>query len=819
MKCSDRASNAVCRPTRTDQHTDTDTEAGLVMEHADAAASHPEPPDNSFASSLKNTKLPSKGNSPSPPPVPASLPAQIGTSVLATTSAAASASPGTTQEAKPGVSFPSVSYVPKRTEPQHPSVPSWQPPKLVAKDIEPRFVLAPRARWSREDDAKLKNAYETIMQDAAPRNGSTRKGGRTFRDVAEFAFPDGKFSVQSCVARWRTLSLPEHSNGSWTHDEDQALKKLVEQHGSSCWVRIAKQMPSRTSKQCRERWSNHLKDGLRKGPFSKEEAEIVWELYAKWGTRWSLMTEYLPDRSDNSIKNFFHANKKTRMRQGKLGAVAQALHESSANKMSNTEPSTQLVKLPPMTLNAAPKTAPKVIYSGPVLQNKENQLPETSSSAKGARETQLSPPLCTTRAKEKATVQPNLRRKYRQRTNKKGHSPLRAKMVHRQDAIAHAPFANVPSVANTAFAVPSVSSRRNEDIAEASSAPMTRASSPKAQVNSEENSSHTSGTGTTPDVAAAASTVLSFAQTSTPKQAYSRHAFHPSTASSRNAPWAMPPPASYWNWTTHSPWAWSLPSLHQITPWRLSHPVHGGGWMVHSHDFISPTTLSHAATRYQTTHGPQPSMGSPGRTELPGIQCTFPTTVADPSKPIGQASQSNSSLPNFTFPDPAPPTSPFQSGENPSSSLSRPPSRRPLFIPTPPRNRCLSVRASHEGSQPWTPSLHQTAVTPPIQGKPFSFHSSDGLHPCTTPRHDISTLTGSSASNCAPASPWNGRRDGRRPLGGLGRALFTGISQEPISNTVLPPPIQDGAVGQQNWDRHPTSSIRTPCRGEGASTD
>ena len=44
----------------------------------------------------------------------------------------------------------------------------------------------------------------------------------------------------------------------WTQDEDNLLIKLVEEIGPQKWSMIAKHIPQRQGKQCRERWFNHL---------------------------------------------------------------------------------------------------------------------------------------------------------------------------------------------------------------------------------------------------------------------------------------------------------------------------------------------------------------------------------------------------------------------------------------------------------------------------------------------------------------------------------------------------------------------------------
>lgn len=51
---------------------------------------------------------------------------------------------------------------------------------------------------------------------------------------------------------------------NWTKEEDNILKIIVEETGPCNWANIANKLTSRTGKQCRERWHNHLRDGVNK---------------------------------------------------------------------------------------------------------------------------------------------------------------------------------------------------------------------------------------------------------------------------------------------------------------------------------------------------------------------------------------------------------------------------------------------------------------------------------------------------------------------------------------------------------------------------
>jgi hypothetical protein len=113
--------------------------------------------------------------------------------------------------------------------------------------------------------------------------------------------------------RWEKVLNPDLVKGSWTGAEDQVIVNWVAEHGLKDWRSLAAQLPGRISKQCRERWHNHLSPNVVKSDWTEEEDNLLIECHAKWGNKWSKIAGALHGRTDNAIKNRWNSSLKRRL--------------------------------------------------------------------------------------------------------------------------------------------------------------------------------------------------------------------------------------------------------------------------------------------------------------------------------------------------------------------------------------------------------------------------------------------------------------------------------------------------------------------------
>jgi len=128
---------------------------------------------------------------------------------------------------------------------------------------------------------------------------------RKWKKVAEGL--RGRTSIQ-CSARYKRIR-PGLTKGHWDEEEDKQVLSLVEQYGKN-WSLIAKNIPSRTSKQIRDRYLNTLDKSLNKEKFTKEEDDKIVTLSLKLGTQWSRIAKQFPNRTSDMIKNRFYSSLK-----------------------------------------------------------------------------------------------------------------------------------------------------------------------------------------------------------------------------------------------------------------------------------------------------------------------------------------------------------------------------------------------------------------------------------------------------------------------------------------------------------------------------
>ncbi|GLD95927.1 hypothetical protein PINS_up004605 [Pythium insidiosum] len=146
-------------------------------------------------------------------------------------------------------------------------------------------------RWTADESAKLRQLVDT-------------HGAKDWLFIASHLPP--RTDLQ-CRQHWyRVLAAEKKGRRSWTPAEDLVLLEKVQQLGHK-WTEIARFLPGRLDKQCRERYLNHVDPSIRREPWSPSEDATLRRLQQEQPNNWVAMANALPGRPENAIKNRWHA--------------------------------------------------------------------------------------------------------------------------------------------------------------------------------------------------------------------------------------------------------------------------------------------------------------------------------------------------------------------------------------------------------------------------------------------------------------------------------------------------------------------------------
>lgn len=99
--------------------------------------------------------------------------------------------------------------------------------------------------------------------------------------------------------------------GPWTPEEDLMLASYIQENGPGNWTSVPNSTGlKRCSKSCRLRWTNYLRPGIKRGNFTAEEDRKIIQLQDVLGNKWASIAHYLPERTDNDIKNHWNTHLK-----------------------------------------------------------------------------------------------------------------------------------------------------------------------------------------------------------------------------------------------------------------------------------------------------------------------------------------------------------------------------------------------------------------------------------------------------------------------------------------------------------------------------
>jgi hypothetical protein len=96
--------------------------------------------------------------------------------------------------------------------------------------------------------------------------------------------------------------------GIWTKEETHKLISATVMDGKMDWKKCSDFIGTRTARQCRDKWSYSLQPDEKKTGFEKWEDQTIIKMQQLLGNKWSMIANYLPGRTSNSVKNRWHSH-------------------------------------------------------------------------------------------------------------------------------------------------------------------------------------------------------------------------------------------------------------------------------------------------------------------------------------------------------------------------------------------------------------------------------------------------------------------------------------------------------------------------------
>ncbi|CAM8987620.1 unnamed protein product [Rhodiola kirilowii] len=130
--------------------------------------------------------------------------------------------------------------------------------------------------------------------------------------------------------------------GPWTPEEDIILVSYIQEHGPGNWRAVPTNNGLlRCSKSCRLRWTNYLRPGIKRGNFTDHEEKMIIHLQELLGNRWAAIASYLPQRTDNDIKNYWNTHLKKKLKKLQAAGSDDDDHQAITKGMLSSSSSTQ----------------------------------------------------------------------------------------------------------------------------------------------------------------------------------------------------------------------------------------------------------------------------------------------------------------------------------------------------------------------------------------------------------------------------------------------------------------------------------------------
>lgn len=168
------------------------------------------------------------------------------------------------------------------------------------------------------------------------------------------------------------------TKNKFTDEEDNIIKKFVQDFGAHTWGRIAPLLPGRTPRQVRERWVNYLSPEIKLDEWTKEEDDLIMRLVAKFGKKWAYISRSFNQRTDVSIKNRYfllQRREKNDIRKNLMSQLSKKKLNQLENQLKNVLPPVKSPSIAYYQVLESPQYQPQApAIQAPIKQIQDSQI-------------------------------------------------------------------------------------------------------------------------------------------------------------------------------------------------------------------------------------------------------------------------------------------------------------------------------------------------------------------------------------------------------------------------------------------------------------
>jgi hypothetical protein len=134
------------------------------------------------------------------------------------------------------------------------------------------------------------------------RNLPRAQFSEAFHKILKTPIHNPRLRMNNCSWQIHTEPRLMHK-AKWSPTEDEQLKQAILEFGTDSWNKVGSRVPTRSGKQCRERWIGQLAPSVSKDIWLPEEDIALVRAQAVHGNKWTLIAAQMPGRSALSVKN------------------------------------------------------------------------------------------------------------------------------------------------------------------------------------------------------------------------------------------------------------------------------------------------------------------------------------------------------------------------------------------------------------------------------------------------------------------------------------------------------------------------------------